>query len=118
MTEQLRKTRLVPPASAWRAIFGQTRLDKYLCMTIDEKLTIYATPWAKQFRCDINSLEEGDEGDDFCARTEWRYHEGLFYLYAEDFCARDLKWRMKCMPVGWVARLDFTPTEYTSTTVV
>ena len=34
-------------------------MDKYLCMTSDGKLT------AKQFRDDINSLKEFDEGDDF-----------------------------------------------------
>ena len=39
--------------------------DKRPCMKNDGKLTIHATPWAKRFRDDINSLKEFDEGDDF-----------------------------------------------------
>ena len=46
------------------AIFGQTRLDKFPCVTSEGKPTIYATPWAKQFREDIKSLKEIDEDDD------------------------------------------------------
>ena len=36
------------------------------------KLMIYATPWEKQLRDDINSLKEFDEGDEFpWAHIEW-----------------------------------------------
>ena len=48
------------------AIFGQNRLNKYTCMTSDEKLTIFATPWAKQFRDDINSLKDLDDVTTLC----------------------------------------------------
>ena len=34
-------------------------------MTSEGKLTIYVNPWPKQFRNDINSLEECDEADEF-----------------------------------------------------
>ena len=51
------KTRLFPQ-QVLAATFGQTRLDRHPCMASDGKLTMYATPWAMQFRDDINSLEE------------------------------------------------------------
>ena len=50
------------------AILGQTRLDKFPCMTEDGKCSPCATPWAKQFQDDINSLKEferREEGDDY-----------------------------------------------------
>ena len=64
LTEQIQKYDLscqqVPAAVLW-----QTRMDIRPCMKNDGKLTIHATPWAKQFRDDINSLKESDKGDDF-----------------------------------------------------
>ena len=56
-------------------------------MTSDGKLTFYATPWATQFRDDINSLKEFDEGDDFVRGLNGDLT--FFYLYAVDFCALD-----------------------------
>ena len=44
-----------PPSSAGK-IFAQTRLDKCSSMTNEGKLTIHATPWANQFRDDIEAL--------------------------------------------------------------
>ena len=58
MTAQIQKYDLSQPASAG-GNFWTKHLDKYLCMASDGKLT------AKQFRDDINSLREFDEGDDF-----------------------------------------------------
>ena len=66
------------------AIFGQTRLDKYICMPSEGKLTIHATPWAKQFQDHINSLEEFDEGDDFVPEMNGDLRK-VFFMHMEDF---------------------------------
>ena len=58
-------------------------------MMSDGKLTIHATPWAKQFQDDIISLTEFDEGDDVVREL----HEDLrkvFFLVCRRFCAPDL----------------------------
>ena len=51
------------------AIFGQTRLEAHAGMTSDGHLTAYATPWARQFRDDIESLRHVDEGDERVSDT-------------------------------------------------
>ena len=59
-------------------------------MTSDGKLTIYATPWAKQCRDDINSMNEFDEGDDLVRELNGDLRK-VVSLYPEDFCARGFK---------------------------
>ena len=51
------------------AIFGQTRLEAHASMTRDGHLTAYATPWATQFRDDIESLRHVDESDERASDT-------------------------------------------------
>ena len=80
MSEQIQKDDL-SRQQVLAAIFRQTRLDKYQCMTSEAKRIIYATLWAKQFRDDINSLKEFVEGDEFLwAQIEWIFEEGFFYM--------------------------------------
>ena len=87
------------------AIFGQTRLDKYPCMTEEVKLTSYATPWAKQFQDDINSLKELEGSDDFVCELKGGLRE-VFWLYGDEFCAIDLNviranyWSTSCPRLG------------------
>ena len=66
------------------AILEQTRLDTFPYMTNEGKLTRQ-----KQFRDEINSLKEFDEGDDFVRELD-RDVRKVFSLYAEDFCAIEL----------------------------
>ena len=63
MAEQIQKDDL-SHQQVLMATFEQKRLNKYLCVTSEGKPIVYATPRAKQFREDIKSLKEIDEGDD------------------------------------------------------
>ena len=44
-------------------MFGRSRMDKYPSLRREVTLTAHVTPWAKQFRDDIDALKEFDEGD-------------------------------------------------------
>ena len=66
------------------ATFGQTRLNKYPCVTSEGKPIIYATPRAKQFREDIKSLKEIDEGDDLVRELNGDLRK-LFFLACRRF---------------------------------
>ena len=57
-------------------------------MTDDGKLTSYATPWAKQFRDDINSLKQFEGCDDMMREINGDFRH-VFGVYADDFCAID-----------------------------
>ena len=50
------------------AISGQTRVDKFPLHDERRETDNLRHPWAKQFRDDINSLKEFDEGDDFVSQ--------------------------------------------------
>ena len=51
-------------------MFGRARKYKYPSVTSEEKLTLHATPWAKQFRGDSEALKEFDEGDEFVCELQ------------------------------------------------
>ena len=61
-------------------------------MTDDWNCIPCATPWAKQFQDDINSLKEferREEGDDFVRELTGDLRKS-FRLYADDVCAIDV----------------------------
>ena len=61
----------------------------YFCMTSSGKLTIHATPWAKQFQDDIEALKEFDEGD------------GFFHELNEELTNVFLKHVVECCALGF-----------------
>ena len=67
MAEQMRQGDDAPD-QVLAAIFFHTRLDVHAGMTSNGYLTANATPWAKQFRDDIESLRHIDEGDGLAKR--------------------------------------------------
>ena len=75
------------------AMFGQARMDKHPSLTREGKLAAHATPWAKQFRGDIEALTLFDESDVFVRELQGDLRK--VFSHVDSFCALDPERRQR-----------------------